>query len=241
MRLASTLASASTPRECVWTVQTKPAEQAFLDLIGRPAGAGGDADVAAAVKVLRFLVKASLMGSQADLDVLRGMAEQIDGKEAQRARVLRCVARASEPFAEQPEPTERAVKEGFERFPPGRFGDEGHEAIWDLWDWIHKGEELAREDPRIDDALRAMRRIVAVYELREDLSRIDPRFGQLDTVEAYRLLDRAVKGKGGKGNVGIHGLAARLSVSVGAFEDTEPTTAGQAFRDAQRRRGGRRC
>lgn len=234
MSLRSTLASAATPREDVWYVETEPAEQAFLELIGRPSGPGEDENAAAAVKVLRFIVKASIMGGPADLAVLRGLAEQIDGKEAQRARVLRCLVRAAEPFAELPEPTARAVEEGFERFPPPPSGPAGHEAIWELRDTILDGEELAKADPRIHDALHAMRRIVAVYELREELSRIDPRFGQLDPVETYRLLERAVKGKSrtGRGQIRCPGAAAKLSTAVSAFGDTDEDAARKAFERA---------
>ncbi|WP_437990087.1 hypothetical protein [Sorangium sp. So ce145] len=242
------------------SVQTEPAEQAFLDLIGRPEGARGDADIAAAVKVLRFLVKASIMGSSADLDVLRGWAAELDSDHVRRASVVRCIVRGAKPFAEWPGPTERAVKEGFERFPVAEPDDRlaaergrplgpapapelaATRAIDRLYFWIARGEELAKEDPSVNDGLQAMRRIVAVYELREDLTAIDARFGRLDPATLYDELASATgRKKGGRGNVGLPGLAGRLSASVGAFGDTEKSVAAQAFRDAQLRLRGRRC
>jgi hypothetical protein len=242
MRMGTTFASASTPREDVWYVETEPAERAFLDLIGRTTGAGGDADVAAAVKVLCFIVKASIMGTPADLDVLRGLAEQIDGKEAQRARVLRSLVRASESFAERPEPTARAIKEGFEHFPPPPSGPAGHEAIWELRDLILDIEGLAKGDPRHHDRLRALRRIVAVYELREDLSRIDPRFGELDPAFVYeRLSDATSPRQRHPERMKAPALAAKLSAQVEAFDDRNEDQSRKAFHRAAVAMQGRRC
>lgn len=239
MRMDTTFASATTPRDDVWTVETEPAEQAFLELIGRPSGAGKDENAAAAVKVLRFLVKASIMGSQADLDVLRELAEQIDGKEAQRARVLRSLVRASESFAEWPEPTARAIKEGFEHFPPPPVGDV---LSWELRDLILDIEELAKADQRHHDRLRALRRIVTVYELREDLSRIDPRFGTLDPAFVYeRLSDATSPRQKHPERMKAPALAAKLSAQVEAFDDRNEEQSRKAFHRAAVAMQGRRC